>query len=223
VTPHWVIRGAAKAIEFYKKAFLRVVLGLMIGALGLGVIAGAATGEDIMKGKVDTGHVIHLEAIVDAPPSEVYRLWTTADGLKEFFAPDAKVEARVGGRYEIIFYPKEDPEGESHGTKGARILRLVPNRELAFEWTTFVTRDIPGSVHPPIVSAAQKNESPIPVWVEMKFEAVAGHPNKTHLRLDSFGYRTGAEWDEAFRFFWKNWALALGELGAHCAARAPHP
>src|SRR3954471_22999768 len=91
---------------------------------------------DLMVGKQKTDRTIFLEAVIAAPPAEVFGLWTSAEGIKKFFAPDARVDATVGGRYEILFAPKKDPEGNSHGTKGARIVKLVPNKELAFEWIT---------------------------------------------------------------------------------------
>ncbi len=46
---------------------------------------------------------IDAEATVNAPASAVWRLWTTTDGAKEFFAPDANIELRVDGPYEILF------------------------------------------------------------------------------------------------------------------------
>jgi hypothetical protein len=53
---------------------------------------------------------------------------------------------------------------------------------------------------------------PYPVWVEIRFEAVEG--GRTRVRLESHGFRQGEKWDEALGYFWRNWALALGRLGA---------
>ena len=58
---------------------------------------------------------------------------------------------------------------------------------------------------------------PYPVWVEVRFDAVDQH--RTRIRLESHGFRTGEKWDEAFRYFWKNWALVLGRVGALYANR----
>ena len=71
-----------------------------------------------MAGKVKTERTVRLGTTVDASPAEVYRLWTTADGVKRFFAPDARIDARPGGEYTIFFAPEQDPQGLSHGTKG---------------------------------------------------------------------------------------------------------
>jgi hypothetical protein len=35
------------------------------------------------------------------------------------FAPAARIDARPGGEYAILFSPEKDPQGLSHGTKGA--------------------------------------------------------------------------------------------------------
>jgi hypothetical protein len=42
----------------------------------------------LMSGKIKTDHSILLDITVEAPPSDVFRLWTTANGIKKFFAPD---------------------------------------------------------------------------------------------------------------------------------------
>jgi uncharacterized protein YndB with AHSA1/START domain len=179
-------------------------------------------GEDLMAGKVDTGRTILLEATVDAPASAVFKLWTTEAGIQSFFAPRAVIDPRVGGRYEIVFAPELDPQGESAGTKGARILRFEPDRRLAFEWFTFVSRDLsagapPGATSPPVVPEAVRNARPIPTWVEISFEPVAGQPGRTRVRLSHRGFRTGTPWDESFEYFWRAWATVLGGLGARCA------
>lgn len=41
----------------------------------------------LFDGKHKTNHTVSIEAAIDAAPQEVYRLWTTADGVKKFFAP----------------------------------------------------------------------------------------------------------------------------------------
>jgi len=184
-----------------------------------------AAGEDLMAGKVETGRSIRLEATVDAPASAVFTLWTTEAGIQSFFAPRAVIEPRVGGRYEIAFVPQVDPDGESAGTKGARILRFESNRRLSFEWFTFVSRDLsagapPGQTSPPLVPEAVRNARPIPTWVEISLEPVAGQPGRTRVRLTHRGFRSGAPWDESFEYFWRAWATVLGQLGARCSRGA---
>jgi hypothetical protein len=54
-------------------------------------------GPALMKGKVKTDRTVNLDTIVDASPADVYRLWTSADGVKKFFAPEARIDPKIGG------------------------------------------------------------------------------------------------------------------------------
>lgn len=49
------------------------------------ILAAAA----LMAGKTKTDRTIRIEVIVATSPDEVYRLWTTREGVQRFFAPDA--------------------------------------------------------------------------------------------------------------------------------------
>ena len=175
-----------------------------------------ANPASLMQGKLKTDRTIFLEAIVAAPPSTVFELWTSKDGIKKFFAPDARIDASVGGRYQVIFAPARDPEGDSHGTKGARILKLVPNKELAFEWITFAGDELLGKDAPPYAPPAERNVNPLPTWVELTFENIAGQPNKTHLRFAHYGFREGEKWDRSFQWFTHAWKGVLNQLAGYC-------
>jgi uncharacterized protein YndB with AHSA1/START domain len=173
----------------------------------------AETVETLMAGKIDTGRSIILEATVDAPVEEIFRLWTTADEIPKFFAPKAVIEPRLGGRYEMIFDPKNDPEGDNSGTKGARILRFEPNRALWFEWTGFQRTGL--DPHGPVAWPEEKDRRPIATWVELQFDRVPGNPGKTRVQLIERGFGRGGKWEDAIQYFWRNWALMLGRLGAY--------
>jgi uncharacterized protein YndB with AHSA1/START domain len=186
----------------------------------------SAIGLNLMEGKHKTERTIFLERTLDAMPGEAFRLWTSEEGIRKFFAPAARVEARVGGRYEIIFAPAKDPEGESHGTKGARILKFVPERELAFEWITFAGDELLGYNAPPYAPAAERNVRPLPTWVELTFAPVAGKPGQTHLRFAHYGFGEGEKWEKSFHWFTRAWKGVLDELADYCQNRkstAAHP
>jgi uncharacterized protein YndB with AHSA1/START domain len=175
-----------------------------------------ASRENPMPGESDTGRDIHLEIVVPVSRSELFQLWTTEEGVRKFFAPYAKIEPRVGGRYEMIFAPDLDPEGANQGTKGARILRFENDRMFAFEWIPFVFEKHPSGLGPPVVPRDERNERPIPTWVEIELEDVPGHPGHTRLRLVHRGFRSGGAWDEALPYFWRQWGAILGRLGSVC-------
>jgi uncharacterized protein YndB with AHSA1/START domain len=125
----------------------------------------------------------------------------------------------AGGRYEIIFAPSKDPEGNSHGTKGARILKLVPDKELAFEWITFAGDELLGRNAPPYAPPAERNVRPLPTWVEISFETVDGHPDRTHLRFAHYGFRDGEKWEQSYRWFGRAWKGVLDQMVAYCQNR----
>ena len=43
--------------------------------------------------------------VVAGTPEEIFKAWTTNEGVRAFFAPSSNVELRVGGPFEIYFQP----------------------------------------------------------------------------------------------------------------------
>lgn len=172
-------------------------------------------------GKVDTGRTIELSVVAEGTPAEIFDLWASPAGISRFFAPAAVIDPAVGGRYWMIFAPAIDSEGASQGTKGAHVLVWDPPRRLSFEWATFVTTRVEGVAHPPVVTAEERYARPYPVWVDLLFEPAPGSTRKTTVRLWCRGFETGAKWDEALRYFHRNWALTLGRLAAVRVADTP--
>lgn len=191
----------------------------MIRALAL--LAAAATpalaahDATLMAGKAWTKQSITLRADVACTPAEAYALWTTAEGVKRFFAPAARIEARPGGEYTILFSPAKDPEGLSHGTKGARVLRAVPGRELSFEWITFAGDALLGANAPPVAPRSMRDTSPLPTWVDIELEALPGGGTRVHFAHHGFG--DGELWAQSHRWFTRAWGGVLKQLEAHCA------
>lgn len=73
---------------------------------------------------------VRAESTVQAPVSEVWRVWTTSQGAQEFFAEKANIGLAIGGPYEIQF----DPQKEQSGTKGLKILSYMPEEMISFQW-----------------------------------------------------------------------------------------
>jgi uncharacterized protein YndB with AHSA1/START domain len=168
--------------------------------------------DPLMKGKKKTDKTIRLEKTVNASPDEVFAWWTTDVGVKRIMDAGAKIEPWVGGAYTIIFNPEGDPQGNSFGTNGARILKFERPGKLSFEWITFTDEAKPGTGGPPAVSAKMRNAKPLPTWVELEFHAVRGDTMRTVVTLDHFGFQDGTEWDESYTFFTKAWMKVLDKL-----------
>jgi len=136
---------------------------------------------------------IRKEVIVDAPVSEVWQAWTTEDGAVAFFAPEAKVELAMGGRYEMLFNLSAPPG--SQGGEGLRFLSYLPEEMLSFEWNA-----------PPEYA----NVRPRKTWVVVQLEALRS--SGTRVRLTHLGWQEGQEWDQVFDYFEAAWDIVLGRL-----------
>lgn len=58
-----------------------------------------------------TERAIDKEVVVAAPVAAVWNAWTTSAGIQSFFAPEARVELRVDGPFEIYINPYAAPGG----------------------------------------------------------------------------------------------------------------
>lgn len=136
---------------------------------------------------------IELDVTVAAEPARVWEAWTTTEGVKTFFAPDARVELRVGGPFEIYFNPLAAP-----GLKGAddmRILAFQEGRMLSFDWNA-----------PPHLPAVRAQRTHVVVRLE------AAGEGRTRVTLRHDGWGDGGEWDQAYAYFQKAWLQVLGNL-----------
>jgi uncharacterized protein YndB with AHSA1/START domain len=71
-----------------------------------------------------------------APPEKVYSAWTDPEKIAHWWGPaqartlSAELDARVGGRFQIIF---RTPDGEEHDVSGI-YREVIPNSKLVFTW-----------------------------------------------------------------------------------------
>jgi uncharacterized protein YndB with AHSA1/START domain len=137
--------------------------------------------------------MLHKEVVVKAPVEAVWNAWTTSEGIKTFFAPDAHVEARPDGPFQIYMNPYAEP-----GMKGAddmRVLAVQPMKMLSYTWNA-----------PPSLPEARKQRTA----VILRF-APAGE-GETRVTLTHVGWGDGGEWDKSYAYFDKAWDKVLGNL-----------
>ena len=136
---------------------------------------------------------IDKEVIIKATLEQAWQSWTTREGIVAFFAPDARIEARVGGAFQIYMDP-----GAPAGLKGAddmRFMALQPHKMLSFDWNA-----------PPSLPEARQQRS----FVILRFEPVDAQ--RTRLRLHHTGWGEGGEWDKAYAYFDRAWGAVLANL-----------
>ncbi len=73
---------------------------------------------------------IQFEIEIDAPPPVVWSKLSTQAAMQEWFAKDLIFEHRVGGRFQM---QGEQPSEGPYMFTG-EVLKIVPEKELAFSW-----------------------------------------------------------------------------------------
>jgi len=126
------------------------------------------------------------DLIIRASVSEVYRAWTTPQGVKSFFAPDANIRMEIMGPYEIIFLP-DNPEG-LRGGEGNIVLTFQENKMLSFTWNA-----------PPHLMEVRNERT----HVLLKF--IVLNQTETRLLFHQDGWGEGGEWDKSFEYFDHAW------------------
>jgi uncharacterized protein YndB with AHSA1/START domain len=77
-----------------------------------------------------------LKRQINAPPAKVYGAWTDPQKIMHWWGPTgaetlrAEIDARVGGRFRIVF---RTPNGEEHDVGGV-YREVVQNEKLVFTW-----------------------------------------------------------------------------------------
>jgi uncharacterized protein YndB with AHSA1/START domain len=136
---------------------------------------------------------IEKDVVVHAPLAQVWAAWTTREGVVSFFAPDARVEPRVGGPFEIYFDPGAAPG--SKGADGMRFLAVQPMKMLSFDWNA-----------PPHLPEARAQRTVVIV----RFAAV--NDSSTRVSLHHTGWGEGGQWDQAYSYFEGTWPRVLAGL-----------
>ena len=138
---------------------------------------------------------IDKEVVVAAPIETVWQTWTSRDGIRSFFAPDAEIDPRVGGAFHIHMDPLAGP-----GMKGAddmRFMALQRPTMLSFDWNA-----------PPSLPEVRQQRT----FVVVRLADVDGR--STRVTLHHTGWGDGGEWDKTFAYFDRAWGAVLGKLQA---------
>lgn len=133
------------------------------------------------------------EVIIAANVDQAWAAWTTREGIVSFFAPDARIEPRVGGAFNIHMDPGAPP-----GMKGAddmRYLALQPKSMLSFDWNA-----------PPSLPEARAQRT----FVVVRLTPL--DDKTTRVTLHHTGWGDGGEWDKAYVYFDRAWGAVLGNL-----------
>lgn len=130
---------------------------------------------------------LDFEVIVPASQQEVWKAFTTKEGLESWIAPSARVDLSLGGVWEVGYV------GAQPG--GGSVLSYVPMEMLSLH-----------AMAPESFPTVRK-EGTIAVFF---FERVA--EKQTRVRLAQVDWKDGEEWDKAFDYLSKGNAILLNML-----------
>ncbi len=167
-----------------------------------------------MKGEQETSSVdaalapVVARAVVSAPIGEVWRAWSTSEGLSAALGGrTTRVECVVGGAFEIL-WNDQAPEGE-RGSEGCTVLSYVPERMISFSWNA-----------PPQFAHARQRHS----HVVVELRAVGGvGEGSTEITLTNLGFDELAarfpdqaeEYRQVRAYFEAAWPRVLGWFVEH--------
>jgi uncharacterized protein YndB with AHSA1/START domain len=136
---------------------------------------------------------VEKEVVINATLEQAWQAWTTRAGIVSFFAPDANIDAHVGGAFQIYIDP-----GAPAGSKGAddmRVMAVQPMKMLSFDWNA-----------PPSLPQARAQRT----FVIVRFMPV--DEKTTRVSLHHTGWGEGGEWDQAYVYLDRAWGAVLGNL-----------
>jgi len=139
---------------------------------------------------------LKFEEPLTKTPEVLWQEWTDPRKITDWFSPEANIEPRLGGAYELFFDPSNH---DSMSTKGCRITEFRPFSRLAFQWKG------------PDQYAHFMNDPP-QTSVEVTLTP-KGHG--TELIIRHTGWKQSPEWMEAKEWHDKAWRGVLKNLRKH--------
>jgi len=150
--------------------------------------------------------VLRTEATVHAPVAQVWKAFTTEDGVRSWMVPVAEVDFRVGGTIQTNYNP--DARIGDPGTIVHHIVSYEPERVLAMHFDASATS-------PEWAKLAQAT------WVVYRFEPIGA--DQTRVTISMMGWGTGPAWDDSYQHFEKGNAWEMEQLVKRFAPKSAPP
>jgi len=141
-----------------------------------------------------TMSALQVETEIESSLELVWLAFTQTDRVIQWFAPDANIEPRLGGAYELFFDPSNR---EQMGTKGCFLTLFEPKERLGFTWKG------------PDDFASLMNQDNALTYVLVTLSEQAG---KTKVVIEHFGWKESEEWDKARAWHEMAWSQVLASL-----------
>ena len=171
----------------------RVLIGIISVLLPAASTFGDEIGWSEQMNKIAHGdRTLCHETVIPASLEEVWQAWTTTEGIQSFFTPNANVELKVGGKYELFFDMSAEPG--MRGAEDCHVLSYLPMEMLSYEWNA-----------PPSIPILR--EAGVKTWVVMQFEDLGD--NRVRIKHTMLGIGEGEDWDSYIAYFERAWTHVL--------------
>jgi len=136
------------------------------------------------------------QVVVDGTLEDIWRCWTTSEGIASFFTPQSRIDLRPGGPYELYMGMNAPDASGLRGSQGCCVLSLIPMEMLAFEWN-----------FPPAIMTLRKAGAK--TQVVLRFDDQGGC---VRVRFSQIGWKQGEDWDAGYAYFDRAWDWVLTSL-----------
>jgi uncharacterized protein YndB with AHSA1/START domain len=149
-----------------------------------------------MASQLASDEPVRAEVTIAAPRDLVWWAWTESDRVAAWFAPEARLDARPGGAFELFF----DPSDHDHQcTKGCVFTLVEPRKRLAFTWKG-----------PNEFAALMNDQDSLTSVLATLYDQDGG----TRVAVEHSGWGEGEEWAQARTWHQTAWEQVLGSLKA---------
>lgn len=135
------------------------------------------------------------EVTINTPLNLVWYAWTISERVAEWFAPEAIVEAKEGGAYELYFIPGNKT---CMNTRSCKLTKLIKEKELHFTWKG-----------PDQFESLMNNENEL-TTVNVSLESL--NENSTKVIVEHSGFKDNNDWIEAIKWHQVAWSGVLDSL-----------
>jgi uncharacterized protein YndB with AHSA1/START domain len=130
---------------------------------------------------------------IETLPASIHTVWqtlTTEAGARTFFAPDCRIDLRVGGAYEMYF-DLDAPPG-SRGGEGCIVLALEEPFILSLTWNA-----------PPEIPSIRVQRTHVTIGLELL------QNQQTRITLIHDGWGTSEDWIATRNYFQRAWGQVV--------------
>ncbi len=188
-----------RRVEAAPERFRTLTTGEVIAASGQTKLE-----QTEMNATTSRARLIEVTAVIPASVGEVWRSWTTSEGMTAFIGAESEIDLSLGGKFEILF--DESAPAGSRGSETCKVLGFLPERMLSFTWNA-----------PPHFT----NVRFIHTWVDVGFKPISAEQTEVTITHAGWDENLAAhpefaeEWDGAFAYFENAWPRVMDALKAH--------